>query len=38
MLATRLRNQRLVRSIFRRPEDVVTWLGAVQAQDYAGAA
>ena len=38
MLATRLRNQRLVRSSFRRPEDVVAWLGAVQAQDYAGAA
>jgi Winged helix DNA-binding domain len=33
----RLRNQQLVRSTLRRPEDVVAWLGAVQAQDYPGA-
>jgi hypothetical protein len=33
----RLRNQRLSRTAFRKPEEVVTWLGAVQAQDYAGA-
>jgi len=34
---TRLRNQRLSGSRFTTPEDVVRWLGAVQAQDYAGA-
>ena len=33
----RLRNQRLVGKPFAAPEDVVRWLGAVQAQDYAGA-
>jgi hypothetical protein len=33
----RLRNQKLVGSGFRKPEDVVAWLGAVQAQDYAAA-
>ena len=30
----RLRNQRLTRPGPRRPEDVVAWLGAVQAQEY----
>ena len=34
---TRLRNQRLSGGRFARPEDVVRWLGAVQAQDYPGA-
>jgi len=34
---TRLRNQRLSGGRCQRPEDVVRWLGAVQAQDYAGA-
>lgn len=34
---TRLRNQRLSRGRFETPQDVVRWLGAVQAQDYAGA-
>ena len=33
----RLRNQRLVGRPFATPEEVVGWLGAVQAQDYAGA-
>jgi hypothetical protein len=33
----RLRNQRLLGTPFAAPEDVVRWLGAVQAQDYAGA-
>jgi hypothetical protein len=33
----RLYNQRLSASAFRTPEDVVTWMGAVQAQDYPGA-
>jgi hypothetical protein len=34
---TRLRNQCLSGGRFKRPEDVVRWFGAVQAQDYAGA-
>ena len=33
----RLRNQRLTRSEFRKPADVVAWLGAVQAQEYSPA-
>ena len=33
----RLRAQRLVGDKFERPEEAVAWLGAVQAQDYAGA-
>jgi hypothetical protein len=33
----RLRNQRLAPPGFTRPEDVVSWLGAVQAQEYPGA-
>ncbi|XXY51274.1 winged helix DNA-binding domain-containing protein [Sorangium sp. So ce269] len=33
----RLHNERLVGSPCERPEDVVRWLCAVQAQDYAGA-
>ena len=33
----RLRNQRLESSEFQKPADVVAWLGAVQAQDFAGA-
>jgi hypothetical protein len=37
LLRRRLANQRLTRSTFRRPADVVAWLGAVQAQDYPGA-
>ena len=32
-----LANQKLTRSSLRKPADVVAWLGAVQAQDYAGA-
>ena len=32
---SRLRNQRLSGGRFTRPEDVVSWLGAVQAQGYA---
>ncbi len=38
LLTTRLRRQRLIDSPCRGPEEVVSWLGAVQAQDYAGAA
>jgi hypothetical protein len=37
LLATRLRNQRLTGRGLTRPEDVVAWLGAVQAQDFSGA-
>jgi len=33
----RLYNQRLSATDVRNPEDVVRWLGAVQAQDYGGA-
>lgn len=33
----RLRNQRLAGTPFKKPAEVVAWLGAVQAQDYAGA-
>ena len=35
--AQRLNNQRLTRSGPRRPEDIVAWLGAVQAQEYPAA-
>jgi DNA glycosylase AlkZ-like len=33
----RLRNERLVGPAFAAPADVVSWLGAVQSQDYGGA-
>jgi hypothetical protein len=33
----RLRSQRLIGPPLARPEDVVSWMGAVQAQDFAGA-
>ena len=33
----RLQNQRLSSAGFAKPEDLVSWLGAVQAQDYSGA-
>ncbi|MBI3150705.1 MAG: AlkZ family DNA glycosylase [Chloroflexi bacterium] len=33
----RLHNQRLLTTAFKTPGEVVAWLGAVQAQDYAGA-
>jgi hypothetical protein len=33
----RLHNQRIADSPFEKPADVVQWLGAVQAQDYAAA-
>lgn len=32
----RLRNQRIAGAGFKRPAEVVAWLGAVQAQDYLG--
>jgi hypothetical protein len=37
LILRRLANQRLLRSSFRGPVETVSWLGAVQAQDYAGA-
>ena len=37
LLATRLRNQKLAKTDLETPEAVVSWLGAVQAQDYTGA-
>ena len=37
ILGARLFNQGLSASRFTRPEEVVRWLGAVQAQEYAGA-
>lgn len=33
----RLRTQRISATTFARPDEVVAWLGAVQAQDYLGA-
>ncbi len=30
----RLHNQLITRSMFEKPEDVVQWLGAVQAKEY----
>lgn len=33
----RLHNQRITGDRFQRPEDVVSWMGAVQAQDYPAA-
>lgn len=33
----RLNNQHIVDTAFQKPEEVVAWQGAVQAQDYAGA-
>jgi len=37
LIRRRLDNQRLSRSSFRTPADVVAWLGAMQSQDYPGA-
>ena len=37
LVSTRLRNQKLTRTALRKPADVVAWLGAVQAQDFATA-
>ena len=33
----RLAHQGIARAAFRKPEHVVAWFGAVQAQDYLGA-
>jgi hypothetical protein len=37
LIRRRLANQRLSRSSFRTPAQVVSWLGAMQSQDYSGA-
>jgi hypothetical protein len=37
LLRRRLEAQHIAATSFTRPEDVVAWLGAVQAQDYLGA-
>jgi hypothetical protein len=37
IVSQRLRNQRLTATEFKRPVEVVRWLGAVQAQDFAAA-
>lgn len=37
LLRQRLASQRLSISGFTQPAEIVTWLGAIQAQDYAGA-
>lgn len=37
LVQQRLQNQQLSQPTFTEPADVVRWLGAVQAQDYAGA-
>jgi hypothetical protein len=37
LIRRRLANQRLSRSSLRTPADVVSWLGAMQSQDYPGA-
>ena len=37
ILQHRLSNQKILQDKFMRPADVLTWLGAIQGQDYAGA-
>lgn len=37
VISQRLQNQKLSSSEFKKPADVVRWLGAVQAQDFNGA-
>ncbi len=37
IVGQRLLNQKLVRSDLKKPVEIVSWLGAVQSQDYAGA-
>jgi len=34
LAAARLRNQQICERSFDAPEDVVRWMGAIQAQDY----
>ena len=37
IVGQRLLNQKLVRSDLKKPVEIVSWLGAVQSQDYTGA-
>lgn len=37
IVTLRLHNQHLLNPTFKKPVDVVSWLGAVQSQDYTGA-
>lgn len=37
ILPLRLQNQQLLHPSFKKPEELVSWMGAVQAQEYAGA-
>lgn len=37
ILQQRLYNQQIIRQSFQKPEEVVAWLTAIQAQDYSGA-
>src|SRR5262245_42788201 len=37
LVRERLRNQKLLQSGFRKADEAVAWLGAVQSQEYAGA-
>jgi hypothetical protein len=37
LVRERLRNQKLLQSEFRKADEAVAWLGAVQSQEYAGA-
>ncbi len=36
LISLRLNNQRLSKTNFKKPSEVVSWLGAVQAQDFLG--
>ncbi|HET6227498.1 MAG TPA: winged helix DNA-binding domain-containing protein [Bacteroidia bacterium] len=36
LIKQRLLNQQLIHTAFKKPEAVVQWMGAMQAQDYAG--
>jgi hypothetical protein len=37
LVLQRIRNQKLMRTPYRQPEEVVSWLAGVQSQDYIGA-
>lgn len=34
---TRLQNQQLTHPRFKKPQEIVSWLGSVQGQEYPGA-
>jgi len=37
IILIRLKNQQLINSRYNKPEDLVSWLGGIQGQDYPGA-